>query len=131
MRSALLALIVAAAPAAALAEEHGHGQALFMTHCAACHGAEANGDGPMSGLITVAVPGLKGISAANDGTFPMARIVQTIDGRVALRGHGGPMLVYGQILGGGSAVVDAPDGSPIETRGDIVSLAEYLASIQE
>jgi lipoprotein-releasing system ATP-binding protein len=32
---------------------------------------------------------------------------------------------------GWSAVVDAPDGSPIETRGDIVSLAEYLASIQE
>ena len=60
----------------------------------------------------------------------MARVVQTIDGRIALRGHGGPMLVYGQILGGGSAVVDGPDGSPIETRGDIVSIAEYLASIQ-
>lgn len=129
MRLVLAALALSLA-APVVAADTSAGRALYMDHCAACHGAGGTGDGPMASLVTVEVPDLTEIATRSGGTFPMARVVQTIDGRIALRGHGGPMLVYGQILGGGSAVVDGPDGSPIETRGDIVSIAEYLQSIQ-
>ncbi len=131
MRPLLAALTfsLVAAPVAR-ADETGYGAGLYVSHCAACHGMEATGDGPMAGLITIATPDLTQLAAQNDGVFPLARVVQTIDGRVALRGHGGPMLVFGQVLGGGSAVVDAADGTPIQTRGDIVAIAEYLATIQ-
>jgi len=34
------------------------------------------------------------------------------------------------MLGGGSAVIDGPDGSVIETKGDVLAIALYLESIQ-
>ena len=130
MRHVLLPLFLAcAAPVAA--DETGHGRELYLQHCAACHGTEADGKGPMSQLLTIAVPDLNQLQASSeDDVYPMSRVVQTIDGRIALRGHGGPMLVYGQILGGGSAVVDLDSGGVLQTRGDIVSIAEYLDSVQ-
>lgn len=108
------------------------GEQLFLSRCAGCHGAGAQGDGPMAGLITVEVPDLTGLVARNGGAFPLADVVRTIDGRMALRGHGGgPMPVFGEILGGGSAALDLPDGAILETRGDVLAIAAYLQEIQQ
>ena len=106
------------------------GRSLFLSRCAACHGTGAQGDGPMAAVIAIPVPDLTRLAARNGGEFPRFDVVRTIDGRMALRGHGGPMPVFGKILGGGGAVLDGPNGSVIETVGDIVAITAFLESIQ-
>lgn len=106
------------------------GAALFLKHCAVCHGETGTGNGPMAPLLTIPVADLTAISARRDGSFPMSEVVQIIDGRLALRGHGGPMPVYGQVLDGPPVALDGPDGTVLETRGDIHDIAIWLQTIQ-
>jgi mono/diheme cytochrome c family protein len=114
----------------AVAQDATQGQDLYLSRCAACHGGDAAGDGPMAAVISIPVPDLTQLELRNGGMFPRVAVVQSIDGRVMLRGHGGPMPVFGPVLGGGAAVLDGPDGSVIETVGDVVSIALYLETLQ-
>jgi mono/diheme cytochrome c family protein len=102
----------------------------YMNACATCHGVEADGNGPLSELMSVSVPALTGLSAANDGVFPMLDVIHSIDGRQGTRGHY-PMPVWGQAF---ELQADADDlgktGSEIAIRGRILSIAYYLESIQ-
>ena len=123
----VLALTLAAP---AFAQDAAPGQELYLSRCAACHGVGATGDGPVAGLRTMPVPDLTMLAARNGGLFPRAEVVRTIDGRQMLVGHGGPMPVFGRMLGGGSAVIDGPDGSVIETKGDVLEIARYLEGLQ-
>jgi len=131
MRGILTALVLLAATPLA-ADEIETGRELYLSRCASCHGPLALGDGPMAAMLIIPVPDLTGLRARNDGVFPRVEVVRTIDGRAPLAGHGGggPMPVFGPILGGGSAVLDGSDGLMIETRGDVVSIARYLETIQ-
>ena len=114
------------------AQDGAPGEELYLSRCGACHGVGAMGDGPMASLMTVPVPDLTQLALRNDGAFPRADVVRMIDGRLMLRGHGGeaPMPVFGPILGGGSAVIDGPDGTVIETRGDVLAIAQYIETLQ-
>jgi len=114
--------------AAAGADEAGRAE--YLASCASCHGETGAGDGPLAELMTVSMPALTGLSAANDGAFPMLKVIQVIDGRVGIRGHGYPMPVWGarykaDAMGSGDYAAE------IETRGRLLSLALYLQSIQE
>lgn len=104
------------------------GKAVFTQYCATCHGVSGTGGGPLTEMITAKVPDLTQISARNDGNFPMLEIIHIIDGRTGLRGHGGPMPVYGAVFA--SESFDQEFGSVIYTRAKILSLAYYLESIQ-
>jgi mono/diheme cytochrome c family protein len=128
MRFLILALSVAASPA--IAQDMARGQELFRGHCAACHGLNAEGDGPMTSILDIAPPDLTAIAAGNGGVFPMARVVRSVDGRDIMLSHGGPMPLFGMILEGESAVVDGEDGAPIITRKPVVDIAAFLAGIQ-
>ena len=55
--------------APALADEAGKNE--YMNACAACHGEDGQGTGPVSEYMTIVVPSLTGLSAANDGVFPL------------------------------------------------------------
>lgn len=130
MRMDLLVIVgLLAGPAAA--QDVGHGAELFAANCAACHGAGAEGDGPMAEVLAVQPADLTALSAGNGGVFPMARAVRAIDGRTKLLSHGGPMPLFGTILGGEPAVVDAEDGTPIITKAAVVDIAAWLAAIQD
>ncbi len=48
--SSLLTAVLA--PSTALAADAKAGEALFMANCMACHGADANGQGPASAALT-------------------------------------------------------------------------------
>lgn len=106
------------------------GKAIYMDACASCHGESAAGDGPLAELMTVAVPPLTGLSAANDGMFPMLSVVHTIDGRQGVKGHGYPMPVWGKRF---AKDVDMAGtfGAEAVVRGRILSIAYYLESIQQ
>ena len=125
----LVALGLAALPATA--QDAARGGLLFAGHCAACHGAEARGDGPMGQILAVAPPDLTGLAAAEGGDFPTERVVRAIDGRTLILSHGGPMPLFGMILGGEPAVIDAAAGTPVITKAAVVDIAAWLAAIQE
>ena len=106
------------------------GKAEYMNSCASCHGEAADGTGPLADLMTVPVPPLTNLAEMNDGEFPMLRVIQTIDGRQGIKGHGYPMPVWGKRFQSG--MVDAgPYGAETIVRGRILSLALYLESIQQ
>jgi hypothetical protein len=56
---------------------------------------------------------------------------RAIDGRTLILSHGGPMPLFGMILGGDPAVIDAADGTPVITKAAVVDIAAWLAAIQE
>lgn len=127
--SICLAVLLAAPVSAQDAET---GKLLYMDICAACHGLDGTGDGPMAPALTIAPPDLTGLTAANDGVFPIVKVVFLIDGRDPMIAHGGPMPIFGPYLdGGASAAMSAPDGTPILTSPAIVDLVTYLQSIQQ
>ena len=126
--------VVAAVPAMAQLEEYGEnvlGQQAYMTFCATCHGTLAVGDGPLSEMITDKVADLTLLSANNHGEFPMLRVIHIIDGRTGLRGHGGPMPVYGELFKDEAADFYGPYGAEAVIRGRMLALALYLESIQK
>lgn len=107
------------------------GELEYMHSCSACHGATGHGDGSLTDLLTVVVPDLTKLSANNDGEFPMLDIVQIIDGRAGVRGHGDPMAVWGDRFNAQLDVPFEPREVELIVRGRILALAQYLESIQE
>jgi len=122
-----VALALTLLPGASQADEVG--ETAYMQYCATCHGVEGDGLGPLAEMITEKVPGLRGLSAANDGEFPMLQVIHIIDGRTGLRGHGGPMPVYGALFDVEGSFA-GEYGAPVYTRGKMLSLAMYLEGIQ-
>ena len=114
-----------------LADEVDVGAQLYQESCAGCHGASGSGGGELSGLLNIATPKLTGLSKANDGEFPMLKVIHIIDGRSGIRAHGGPMPVFGSQFSASTTSGGSDYGSVIEVRGRILSLAMYLESIQE
>lgn len=132
MKTSIVALLFGSAcclalPAAGQDADIGH--LLYDEFCTACHGATAKGGGELSELLTVEIPDLTGLSARNDGEFPMLKVIHIIDGRTGVRAHGGPMPVYGRIFTA-QAYETGPYGPILETRGRVLALAMYLESIQ-
>lgn len=130
MRIGLLVITVLLA-APAVAQDAARGADLFAAHCAACHGPAAEGNGPMAEVLAVQPADLTALAAGNGGVFPMEQAVRAIDGRTLLLSHGGPMPLFGTILGGEPAVIDAADGTPVITKAAVVDIAAWLAAIQD
>jgi len=103
------------------------GSDLFKTYCTACHGTSAHGDGPLAANMKKPPPDLTQFAARNGGTFPSALVAQIIDGRQAVKGHGGTdMPVWGD------AFKASRLGSSEESvQARIRALVEYLEHIQE
>jgi mono/diheme cytochrome c family protein len=103
----------------------GAGRALYLEHCASCHGADAKGGGPVAASLKGPVADLTKLPL-KDGAFDEARVRTSIDGTQAVTAHGTrEMPVWGKVL--------AKSG---EKRGegwaqaDIWTLVQYLKSIQ-
>ncbi|MEM7645016.1 MAG: cytochrome c [Pseudomonadota bacterium] len=131
MRHAVLAFLLSASPAAAQdAALVAEGGRLFAAHCAACHGVEGRGDGPMADVLAVAVPDLTALTARAGGTFPHFDVVAKIDGRDPVVSHGATMPVWGPVFDGvEGAFVRAETGQPIVTSVPIAALVAWLEGV--
>jgi len=127
--SAALALAALTGPALADGNAR-NGEAIYTRYCAACHGADATGDGPMQAVLTVPPTDLTMLSAANDGVFPTGRVVKRIDGRDPLVAHGSPMPIYGDFFQGRDASLKTESGQPIITSTPVIDLIAYLEGLQ-
>lgn len=104
------------------------GAELFQRFCAACHGEQGRGDGPVAGTLTVLVPDLTELSQRHGDRFPAADVREIIDGRSIVIAHGTRyMPVWGYefwVEEGADAVAEE------DTRIMIDRLVAFLQSIQ-
>ena len=64
------------------------GAELFDQFCAACHGSEGHGDGPVATTLNVLVPDLSRLAERNGGVFPAGEVREVVDGRAVVVAHG-------------------------------------------
>jgi mono/diheme cytochrome c family protein len=106
-----------------------NGQDLYLRFCAACHGATAQGDGPVAASFRVEVPDLTMLTRRAGGAYPRERVQRIIDGRHILGAHGSrTMPVWGEELS--RLDLGNPDAEQ-GTRAVIDRLTDYVASLQK
>lgn len=119
-------LVLVAPPVAAQPDdplELAEGKALYLRHCAACHGRDGTGGGPVSPWLIRKPADLTTIAARNDGVFPDERVWSVIDGRADVAAHGlREMPVWGERF--------SRPGDPDAGRGEIDALVDYIAILQ-
>ena len=132
---ALAALAVSTRPSAMLARpqpmpgaqlERTDGRALFLEHCASCHGATARGDGPVATSLRDFPGDLTQFAKRNGGVFPSAKVLRIIEGRDVGAHGSGEMPVWGAVFR--RMPSETTDGSATER---IEAIVRYLESIQE
>ena len=103
------------------------GAMTFATHCASCHGAHGEGDGPVAATMAVAVPSLRTLEQRNGGEFPVEAVAGYIDGRNLPAAHGTRLMpVWGDVFAATQRlVVDAEDP---EAR--IAAVIDFLRELQ-
>jgi mono/diheme cytochrome c family protein len=106
------------------------GAQTYETFCASCHGAGAEGDGPVAPLIKVPVPDLTRIAQRAGGEFPTEDVRRTIDGRWDRSAHGArDMPVWGWDFVNGFNIDESSERRKVDAIID--KLIVYLQSIQK
>jgi mono/diheme cytochrome c family protein len=73
------------------------GDELYQKFCASCHGASAQGDGPIAKSLRKKPSDLTQIARRYGGVFPTKRMEEVVDGRIEVAAHGpSAMPVWGQ-----------------------------------
>ena len=97
------------------------GERRFQYHCAPCHGARADGRGPVAAHLRIPPPDLTRIARRRAGRFDVDEITAFVDGRNRVSAHGSSdMPIWGPVFEAGFAGGDNP----------IPLIVEYLESIQ-
>ena len=118
---------------AALAQDAIVGQAEFKMHCAACHGMEGRGDGPIGPLLKTPAPNLALIAERNGGKFPFQKVYEIIDGSSALAAHGTRDMPLWGVRYRKEPMPLTPDQVSVtnaEVEQRILSLVYYLGTLQ-
>jgi len=130
MRRGLCLLILVAGVTAAQAQDIRAGREVYDRYCAACHGPDGTGEGPLQRVLDVPPGDLTRLQRSNDGRFPLARVVRRIDGRDPLDAHGGEMPVYGEIFADRSMTLGPEDGETVRGSPRMADLVAYLRRLQ-
>jgi mono/diheme cytochrome c family protein len=101
------------------------GPDLFRAHCAACHGEDGRGGGPLARALKTKVPDLTVLAKNNKGDFPAARVRKIMIGDDVLNSHGSrEMPIWGPIF---HRIEEDQDFGSVR----IENLLKYLQSIQQ
>jgi mono/diheme cytochrome c family protein len=74
------------------------GRELFRQHCAACHGPEARGDGPVAAQLKKRPSDLTVIQKRGEA-FPIYKVMAFIDGEKVVPAHGTrEMPIWGKVF---------------------------------
>jgi mono/diheme cytochrome c family protein len=108
------------------------GRELFVQHCAACHGTNAQGTGPMTSHLLGEPANLTQLSISNNGVFPFWRVYRMVDGREAIFQHGPrEMPAWGNWFQIPEDEGHGPTDWRDQVRGRLWQLLVYLESIQD
>lgn len=102
------------------------GPELFRAHCAACHGSDGKGGGPVAATLKTKPADLTVLARNNKGIFPRQIVLKIISGDdTALLAHGSrEMPVWGPIF---HQIEQDQDFGNVRLQ----NLSKYLESIQE
>lgn len=114
----------------------------YQVGCAACHGSDAKGMGPVGALFGVPPPDLTVLAKKNEGVFPFNTIYEVIDGRKVILAHGTrDMPIWGTrflptpnraMIPDASGIFVNPSYDPeMIVRMRILALIEYLIQLQQ
>ena len=93
-----VAVLLLAPTTQSFADKNG-GKEMYLKYCASCHGSQGKGDGPVSRDLKVKLPDLTVLKRNNKGTYPVERVMSSIDGSRAVRAHGTRnMPVWGEVF---------------------------------
>jgi mono/diheme cytochrome c family protein len=108
----------------ASAQDINVGKKDYQSSCAACHGLDAKGNGPVSKELKSRPADLTVLAKNNNGVFPYDGVYQMIDGRnMTVASHGTrEMPIWGYRFG-------PPQAFRFKNR--ILAVINYLQSIQE
>ncbi len=128
---------VIASTSAGVAQDVSIGQREYENNCAVCHGIVGKGDGILAGYLTQQIPDLSVLAKNNGGVFPVARMLDVIDGREAVAAHGlRDMPVWGdeynaQAMSGRLGEYSAAGDVDAFVKGRVLALVEYISTLQE
>jgi len=127
--------------AGASAQDIDVGKTEYQSSCAACHGVDAKGDGPLSKNLKTSPADLTILAKKNNGVFPVNTVYKIIDGRNSISSHGTrEMPIWGYQFTPPQAFslkkVDDYLYSPRASTegvvyGRIMAVIDYLSRIQE
>jgi mono/diheme cytochrome c family protein len=105
------------------------GQALYLRHCASCHGESGDGNGSLAASLRQPPSDLRLIAKRHGGRFDESYVMQIIDGRRPVAEHGTrEMPVWGAVF----ESEHRPEGYPTYTSLlHSRALTDYLGSIQQ
>ena len=101
------------------------GASLYKAYCAACHGIDGKGIGPMTEWLKIKAPDLTRLTIREGGKFPLARVQRIIAGEENITaGHGTrEMPIWGPIF---SKVTRDEDLGPMR----VYNVAKFLETMQ-
>jgi mono/diheme cytochrome c family protein len=110
--------------ACASAQDIAEGKMQYQSSCAACHGIDAKGDGPVSTELKTRPTDLTVLAKNNNDVFPYDMVYQVIDGRNStIPSHGTrEMPVWGYRFGPPQA---------FRFKHHILAVIDYLKTVQE
>lgn len=117
----------------AMAQDAKIGESEYRQHCAACHGLEGRGDGPVGQMLKTPAPNLALITQRNGGKYPVQKIYDIIEGGSVIAAHGTrDMPLWGERYRNATQP-QTPD--QVSVSGDqaqqrILSLVYYLGTLQ-
>jgi mono/diheme cytochrome c family protein len=129
----LLPMCMFAAAGTAAAQDEAIGKEEYRMHCAACHGLEGRGDGPVGQILKTPAPNLALITERNGGKFPVQKIYDIIEGSSVIAAHGTrDMPLWGDRYRTAPKPVTPDQASMSEDLAQqrILSLVYYLGTLQ-
>ena len=132
----MVASLIFASSPSGRAQSFDVGETEFLSSCAACHGADGKGNGPLVSVLKVTPPDLTVLSRRNKGGFPRDAVYEMIDGRKLVEAHGTremPIWGFRYIPSPYEAVnpTEGPGGTEATIEMHIRPLVDYLNRIQE
>lgn len=102
------------------------GKQMYKNYCAACHGADGKGHGPVSPSLRTATPDLTTLAKRHGGVFPRDHVAGVLRFGPGFAAHGSSdMPVWGPIF----LYLDHYDEAAVRER--INNLCDYIESLQE
>lgn len=102
------------------------GKQMYKDYCAACHGSDGKGNGPVAAHLTKQPPNLTTLAKRNGGKFPEDYVTGVLRFGPGFSAHGSSeMPVWGPIF----QYLDNYNEAAVRQR--IKNLCDFLASIQE
>lgn len=134
MVSILIGSILACASAFVLAADKVDlGKKEFEANCVGCHGVKAKGDGPYKPYLNKSPSDLTVLARNNGGTFPFARIYESIEGTSDASVHGTrDMPIWGTAykIKAGEYYGEMDYNPEYYVRSRILALIDYINRLQ-